>query len=276
MKNIFKKIDFPFLSESHRIEKCYIKKQYFSDGTTHISKKAHYHSFFEVHFILEGNMLYTFDDKEVLLEEGDFVVITPRTKHMCKGYSDNICRYCLAFSFVDKEREESLAKAPFLISRFEDDIRENLRVITECITKRNPDMDIKISAGVFDIICSLPIIFKDKYLEEEAKDADFRLEIAIQYINDNIMSALACAEVAKFCFLSTKQLSRIFLKYKGVSLKKYINQKRVKKAEELISESKLSLREISDKMCFCNEYYFNTFFQKNAGMSPGEFRKANN
>ena len=41
----------------------------------------------------------------------------------------------------------------------------------------------------------------------------------------------------------------------------------------LIGVSNSDTKEIADKMSFNNEYYFNTFFKKYFGMTPGEYKK---
>ena len=43
--------------------------------------------------------------------------------------------------------------------------------------------------------------------------------------------------------------------------------------ERLISDMTLTLKEISDRMNFNNEYYFNAFFKKHIGMPPGTYKK---
>jgi AraC-like DNA-binding protein len=80
-------------------------------------------------------------------------------------------------------------------------------------------------------------------------------------------------EVAKYCYLSTKQLTRIFNVYEGVSPGEYIIKARVAKIKKLISDKSFSLKQISDIMHFNNEYYFNAFFKKHSGLPPGEYRK---
>jgi len=103
---------------------------------------------------------------------------------------------------------------------------------------------------------------------------DVRLSDAKQYIKDNLNFNITCNQVAQHCYISVKQLSRIFMKYEGVTLMKYITMAKTEAAEQLLSDSDFSLKEISEKLGFCNEYYFNTFFKKNAGLSPGDYRKA--
>ncbi len=118
------------------------------------------------------------------------------------------------------------------------------------------------SHKIFEVILSLAIAAG---LEDDAdsgfeSECDARLALAKQYIKDNINSPLTCPEVSQYCHLSCKQLSRIFSKNEGMPLMGYIHKIKIEAAEKLISESGLSLKEISSYLGFSSEYYFNAFF----------------
>lgn len=63
------------------------------------------------------------------------------------------------------------------------------------------------------------------------------------------------------------------MEHEHLSIKQYINAKKTAEIEKLLKTSKRVIKEISDHFGFCNEFYFNTFFKKNAGITPGECRK---
>ena len=99
------------------------------------------------------------------------------------------------------------------------------------------------------------------------------LTIAKQYIADNIERPFLVSDLAGYCYLSTKQLTRIFNEYEGITPGEYIKRERGIAVEKMLAESSFSLKQISEKMNFSNEYYFNEFFKKYSGMPPGEYRK---
>ena len=80
-------------------------------------------------------------------------------------------------------------------------------------------------------------------------------------------------EVSEYCYLSTKQLTRIFQRYEDISPGEYIMKMRISTIEKLLADDSLSLKQISEITNFKNEYYFNAFFKKHSGMPPGEYRK---
>lgn len=99
------------------------------------------------------------------------------------------------------------------------------------------------------------------------------LALAKGYIADNIDRAPGVAEVAAYCALSSKQLTRIFLQYEDMTPGEYIKGKRIQRAEKLLTDQSLSLKQISEIMNFSSEYYFNEFMKKFCGMPPGAYRK---
>ena len=107
----------------------------------------------------------------------------------------------------------------------------------------------------------------------ESADEDYRLTLATQFINDNAELAPSVPEVAAYCHLSCRQLTRIFLQIQQCTPAAYIRQVRFRRAEAMLVQTNLPLRQISERMHFSSEYYFNKFFHHHAGMSPGEFRK---
>lgn len=54
-----------------------------------------------------------------------------------------------------------------------------------------------------------------------------------------------------------------------------IGSTRIMAAKELLMNTELSIREISEKTGFSNQYYFSACFKKITGMAPTGFRNPN-
>lgn len=52
-----------------------------SDGKEDPQMIWHRHRYFEIHFALDGNNVYRFSDKEVLLQQGEILIIPPDMNH---------------------------------------------------------------------------------------------------------------------------------------------------------------------------------------------------
>ena len=102
---------------------------------------------------------------------------------------------------------------------------------------------------------------------------DERVELAILFIKDNVETPLQVGEVASYCYISEKQLNRLFMADMEISVADYIRRVRMQKIEELLTETNISLSQISERFGFPTVHGFNVFFKKYNGMPPGEYRK---
>ena len=84
---------------------------------------------------------------------------------------------------------------------------------------------------------------------------------------------LCCEDVAGYCYLSVKQLNRIFLKYERITLLTYIHREKLRAAETMLKEGERSVQEISEILGFSSVYYFSAFFTKHIGLTPRQYRK---
>ena len=103
---------------------------------------------------------------------------------------------------------------------------------------------------------------------------DVRLKLAKQYVEDNVCYAVSVDEVAEHCHIGKKQLTRIFLCEEGCTVAQYVRRARCRRIETLLADPSQTLSAVSEAMHFCNEYYFNTFFKRYAGMTPGAYRRS--
>ena len=78
---------------------------------------------------------------------------------------------------------------------------------------------------------------------------------------------------ANAMFISPDYLSKIIREYDGMSARVWINTRIIEKAEFLMMQSDLTLKEISDKLNFPDQSSFGRFFKSSTGWSPKEYRK---
>ncbi len=64
-----------------------------------------------------------------------------------------------------------------------------------------------------------------------------------------------------------------FRRHFGFSPKDYLNRRLFREACSLLTVTDVKVREVAKKLRFNDEYYFNRFFKKMAGCSPGDYRK---
>ena len=79
--------------------------------------------------------------------------------------------------------------------------------------------------------------------------------------------------LASVCEISESCLKRLFKKKFGVSVKKYIIQKKMNYACELLSVRRYSVNQIAEMCNFSDIYFFSRQFKEQIGVSPTEYIK---
>ena len=110
--------------------------------------------------------------------------------------------------------------------------------------------------------------------DQRAPIKDTAIANCIRYMDANFCNPETDIEtVCEIAFVSAPTLQRGFAKYVGCSPKQYLNQLRMNRALELLSENELSIKAISLSCGFADEKYFSRAFKKKYGCSPSQFRK---
>ena len=258
------------------ISNCYLKYIFVEKDSKSITKKVHHHTDFEVHIIEQGCQVYEMGGQEYRIGAGDYLIIAPRAKHRLIDSAPDTRKFSVTFNGNVQNPLLPFSESTYACcGALPPQIPENLRFIKEEHKLNRETSLLLIENRVLEFIV---LLFRAAGMNEHPAEnndfsADIRITIAKQYIADNVELNLSVSDIAKYCYLSSKQLSRLFSKYEELSLSDYIKKQRVEHVAALLLDDALSLKDISERMNFNNEYYFNSFVKKNLGQPPGTFLK---
>ena len=102
-----------------------------------------------------------------------------------------------------------------------------------------------------------------------------KLNTVLDFIDVNYTESLNLADMADMAGFSKYHFSRLFTEYTGHSFCDYINLRRIKAAEGLLSNDDLSITEIAMQSGFSSIATFNRLFKGFKGCSPSEYRSLN-
>ena len=99
-------------------------------------------------------------------------------------------------------------------------------------------------------------------------------ELVISYINEHYTDNTLCLnDIAASANVSPAYLSALFKKNQGISLSDFITSQRISAAARYLTTTTMSLKEISLKCGYANQYYFSTSFKKKMGITPSAYRE---
>lgn len=98
---------------------------------------------------------------------------------------------------------------------------------------------------------------------------------AMSYIQINLNTNLTVAHLAERQNLHPDYFSRIFYKYTGERPIAFIHEKRIERAQYLITTTNMTYEDIAIETGFEHLPYFSRVFKKVTGITPGEYMKQN-
>ncbi|MFD2369924.1 bifunctional transcriptional activator/DNA repair enzyme AdaA [Brevibacillus sp. GCM10020057] len=101
------------------------------------------------------------------------------------------------------------------------------------------------------------------------------VEQITQYIDDHFRERLTLEMLADACHGSPYHLHRTFKRITGVTPVEYVQQTRIRAAQELLVRTGESVAAISSMVGMHNTPYFMTLFKKFTGRTPTEYRQMN-
>ena len=99
------------------------------------------------------------------------------------------------------------------------------------------------------------------------------IQNALIYIEENYAQHLTLAKVAQHVYLSNSRFSTLFAEEMKESFSKYLTNKRIEKAKELMKNPYAKIYEISYAVGFQDARYFSAVFKKSTGLTPMEYLK---
>ena len=100
-----------------------------------------------------------------------------------------------------------------------------------------------------------------------------RVDAFRQVIWENADADLSISNVARMVGLNKTNLYKQFHTYTGMTIAQYIKRVRLEKAQTLLTETHLSVTEISEQVGFKDYNYFCRVFRKACGISANAYRK---
>jgi AraC-like DNA-binding protein len=92
------------------------------------------------------------------------------------------------------------------------------------------------------------------------------------YVCDNLSADITLNELARLVGISVRHLSRVMRLEKGVSVHRWIANRRLSEARRLLTETDLPVQDIARRSAFHSTSAFASAFRAASGLTPGRFR----
>lgn len=241
-------------------------------------RNMHYHSSYELYYLVKGEREYFIGDRFFLVKEGDVVLIPKRVLHRTAG--EGGLRFLLHFSdnflhkfFTDKLLDPLFESIPFVFRGENRDKERILSLLGAMRTEfqRGEEQNEQLQCGYLYQVLFLLSSANNTYVSHNSPDE--RITKIIQYINENYNRITEIEQIAECFFISKYHLCRFFRKNLGISLVSYVNAIKIRQACALMKSGGVSMTRVAMQCGFNSSSYFCKVFKKETGLSPSEYRK---
>lgn len=100
------------------------------------------------------------------------------------------------------------------------------------------------------------------------------VQAMIAYIDRHETDVIRLEQIAAACKKSPSQAERLFRAEMGMPPYRYVLERKIELARQLLSETGMSVRDVAAYLSFEDEFYFSGLFRRKTGFSPTQYRKA--
>lgn len=248
----------------------------------------HWHNEIELIMPLKNNYIIEMREKKYDVKENEIIIIPSGELHhiyamegrrLIIQFDDSILGKHPLFAPVMRS-----VSAPLLISQEYDAelhsiARKGILDIFELYYSDSELAEIRI----YEIFINMLVRLRDFQLKKQfdliednhdrVNEYSKMFDKVFRYIDKNYMYDITLELLADFSGYSKYHFSRIFKQYSTVSYIDYLNEKRIKEAENMLLNDDISITEIAGRSGFKSLATFNRAFRKLKHCTPSEFKR---
>lgn len=118
------------------------------------------------------------------------------------------------------------------------------------------------------------ILYKMKMHTMVEKSTPDIAEKMRDFLNEHAVEKFRIDDLCNYVSKSESHTIRIFKEAYGITPYAYVLNKKIEYAKDLLTNTNLSVKQVSSTLYFADEYYFSNVFKAKVGMSPSSYRKS--
>lgn len=239
------------------------------------NEPLHTHKFIEIEYVIQGEGVQIINGVEYKVKRGDVFFLNIGDVHECKSNgSMDIINCIFTPNLFPETKENALCRCEMLLPNF---IRLPSKYILEMeqlllkIEQEHNDRQLGFETILKSYI-SILITFLVRCSSEAnaGKDNEQFVDI-LKYVEQNFVD-ITLYDIARHFSYNSSYFSRYFKKNTGVSFTKYINDKRMSMAVDMLTNTNETVESIYKTVGFTNQSSFFRKFKESTGKTPSEFR----
>ena len=249
----------------------------------HGERTAHHHDFYEVFLFWSGSLHYRVEDRSYHMTNGDILLIPPGNSHQPHPEAEpGSCERVVLW--IDRDcfrRFPGLGFDPIecfeggvCCLRFDDEVTMRIGELLErCMRERSSEelgSAVMADAAMLQAAILINRLRLKSVRSERRSRTGSLVSSVLEYINSHFSEELTLDNLAGRFFISKYHLSREFGRIVGIPLHRYITQKRLVVAKQMLSEG-LPSSAVYQHCGFGDYSNFYRAFRGEYGISPKRY-----
>ena len=254
----------------------------------------HWHEDFQLCLVERGEVCFQMPGSRLPISSGCGIFLNRRLVHSALPLAPDASYYCINFSpalltaasgsalsdamVLPLLKEETLSFFQFDALTYDGSaLTESTRHILQLSEEHTPESSFQIYGILFSL---WTIIWRflcqsrsDSNKRCDASAANNRLKQILHYLQTNYAQKITLRGISDAIGLCPEECERFFKRMTGTTIFQYLLEYRIKKSQELLNDSRLSIAEIAQSSGFTTQSYYSFCFKRLTGCTPGAFRK---
>ncbi len=252
---------------------------YYSIRDSGYSFDGESHNYYELTYVDRGTLTTEIDGKTYEVKERELIIYGPNQYHNQKIKDGHSCSYVTVLFELEPEANHF----DFLLNRvfsYSKKIHSLMKTFVNESSSFTPYMDSLLLCIFQETIIRL---LQSEFIAEvpdKKPVTDARqhyhnelLEQILTYIDETIDDPMTVGEICQKFSMSRSSLQILFNENLNQTPKKYINELKLEKSRQMISEGRYTISEIALMLGFNSIHYFSRAFTQKYNMAPSEYAK---
>lgn len=230
----------------------------------------HFHDYYVVGLIEEGQRTMVVNNQSYRLEPGDLLTFNPYDNHSCEGIDGSRLTYhCLNLKkdifqpFTGTDLPKFLAPM-----QAQTELAEDFRQLHQLIMQEG---DKEEKETLFILLIEELLQNYTQEIQSEASVTPEPVAVICEYLEAHYDQKITLDQLCQIVHLNKHSLVRQFTREKGITPYRYLETFRIVKAKELLEQG-CSLIETADRTGFYDQSHFTNYFSRFIGLTPNQYR----
>lgn len=233
---------------------------------------------YQINYITEGEGIMETRDGSYPIGEGSVILLRPNVWHRYRplrqtGWKEHYVGFMGELADKMIRSSELLAESPVMQIGFQEIIINGFQDIFNHVITEKPGYHQVCSGLVIQILGHIISIIKNENFRHNPIEK--AIQKACLIIRDNPSRNMNIEDLAGELNVNYSHFRKAFKKYTGLSPMQYHTSLRMKQAVYLLTNTEMSVKEISFDLGFCSAFYFSKLFKEKTGHTPSEYRRFN-